>query len=242
MPVKSLFKRALHTLGFDVIRYVPGIEHSFPVLPYVVRARMHPNFLFIQVGANDGVHGDPIRDLVLEHDLSGILVEPLPDLFAHLRQNYAGRVKLRFENAAIGAEEGVAPIYRVCPDTPGAPRWWFDLASFDRDVLMRHGIPAGVIETLMVPTTTFKALLARHGVSRMDVDLLQVDTEGYDGAVVRAALASGLRPGIINYESCHLPPRERYELRQLLKASHYHFIDIDRDTLAVKFDPAPRSS
>lgn len=232
--MKGLVKRALHGLGFDLVRYQPPIERSFPVLPYLVRERLNSDFFFVQIGANDGIHGDPIHELVLEHDLAGILVEPLPDLFDRLQVHYAGRAKLRFENVAIGSEEGCLPLYRVRPDTPGAPPWWYEIASFDSRMLTKHDIPADVIETLAVRTTTFDALIAKHSLDR--VDLLQVDTEGYDGVIVRAALASGLRPSIINYESCHLAPHERHRIKQLLVANDYRFIEIGRDTLAVTFE------
>jgi FkbM family methyltransferase len=175
-----------------------------------------------------------MRALILDHDLAGILVEPLPDLFARLRANYADRPKLHFENVAIGSEDGAMTIYRVRPDTPNAPRWWFDLASVDSSFMARHGVPAAVVETLTVPSITFQTLLGRHG--KTHVDLLQVDTEGHDSIIVRAALAAGFSPGIINFESCHLPPSDRYELKQSLAAHGYRFIDIDRDTLAVRVE------
>lgn len=233
--MKGLIKRALQGVGFDLVRYERPIERSFPVLPSLVRERLHADFFFVQIGANDGVRDDPIHELIVEHDLAGVLVEPVPDLFHRLQAHYEGRANLRFENVAIASHQGQLPLYRVRPDTPGAPGWWYEIASFDISMLTRHGIPTGVIETLAVGTTTIEALLAKHRVNH--IDLLQVDTEGHDGVIVRAALASGLRPRIINYESCHLPPDERYRIKQLLAASDYRFIDVGRDTLAVRFEP-----
>jgi FkbM family methyltransferase len=232
--VKGIVKRALQSVGLDLIRYQPPIERGFPVLPYLVRERLTPDFFFVQIGANDGVQGDPIHDLILQYDLAGLLIEPLPEHFLRLQAHYKGCVKLRFENVAISSEEGQLPLYRVRPNTPGAAPWWYEIASFDSHVLAAHDIPADVIETLAVRTTTFEALLAKHRLNR--VDLLQVDTEGHDGVIVRAALTSGFKPGIINYESCHLPPDERYQIKQLLAANDYCFIDIGRDTLAVRFE------
>jgi hypothetical protein len=69
------------------------------------------NFFFIQIGAYDGRKGDPIYELVRVNRCSGILVEPQPDIFERLKQNYAGFSGLAFEQAAI-VEEGnfFAPV------------------------------------------------------------------------------------------------------------------------------------
>lgn len=45
-------------------------------------------FRFIQVGANDGIHGDPLRAYIERHHWHGILVEPQPDVFARILENY----------------------------------------------------------------------------------------------------------------------------------------------------------
>jgi hypothetical protein len=45
---------------------------------------------FIQVGANDGIFGDPLREHILAHKWRGVLVEPQPEIFEQLKANYAG--------------------------------------------------------------------------------------------------------------------------------------------------------
>ncbi len=228
--MRRMLKWAFHQLGYDVIRNVPTLDHGFQVLPYVVAERLHPDFFFVQVGANDGVLDDPLRGLILKHDLAGVLVEPMPGTFQALVDAYPNRPRLSFENAAISDREGNVPLYRVRPGANvGAS--WRGVAGFNRDVLRYHGIPAESIEEISVPTTTLPALLEQHGVRKLD--LLQVDTEGHDGVIVRHALRSGVRPAIINYEAVHMPPEERYETRRRLKECGYRFIDIERDTLAV---------
>src|ERR1700760_2430287 len=56
------------------------------------------DFYFIQIGGNDGKSNDPIHDLAVGLQLSGVIVEPLPSAFAALQANYAGSHRLRFEN------------------------------------------------------------------------------------------------------------------------------------------------
>src|SRR5262245_60660582 len=63
---------------------------------------------FVQIGANDGLRNDPIREFVIGHEWSGIFVEPLPNVFELLKHNYR-RVrdrKLVFVNAAISSADG----------------------------------------------------------------------------------------------------------------------------------------
>ncbi len=58
----------------------------------------------------------------------GILVEPVPDLFAQLFRNYSiCKERLRFENLAIADRDGVLPFYRLAPVkdflAEGLPDW-----------------------------------------------------------------------------------------------------------------------
>src|SRR6266700_5808911 len=69
---------------------------------------------FVQIGANDGMHGDPLRSLILKHaSWGGILVEPVPYAFERLKKNYAGRSNLHFENVAVSDCAGFMPFYYV---------------------------------------------------------------------------------------------------------------------------------
>src|SRR5438552_1031180 len=49
----------------------------------------HSEICFLQVGAFDGVLGDPIYPLIEKYDLRGYLLEPQRDAFARLKANYA---------------------------------------------------------------------------------------------------------------------------------------------------------
>ena len=53
------------------------------------------------------------------------------------------------------------------------------------------------------------------------IDLLQIDAEGFDAAVVRMALEMPVRPSCINFEHKHLKRADRRPLFDLLQASDY---------------------
>ena len=67
-----------------------------------------PDVNFVEIGAYDGIAGDPIRRLILTNPgWKGVLVEPQPDAFRKLKQNYAGEVsRLHVLNAAISDTPG----------------------------------------------------------------------------------------------------------------------------------------
>jgi FkbM family methyltransferase len=191
-------------------------------------------FFFVQVGANDGVRDDPLRECVLKYGLSGVLIEPLPDLFAKLQRNYRDVPGLHFENCAVGPNSGQATIYRIREDSP-LPDHAHGMASFNRSHLTarKHGIPGlddYVVETT-VAVQTLPEILARHGNRR--VSLLMIDTEGYDAEIVKLALAAGLRPEVIIYEHLHLPIATQAETLRRLKLEGYRFHEIGVDTYAM---------
>ena len=64
----------------------------------------------MQIGANDGVLDDPLRELITTHHLRGLLIEPLPDLFATLAENYKGETQLSFEQVAIARRRAPADL------------------------------------------------------------------------------------------------------------------------------------
>jgi hypothetical protein len=65
----------------------------------------------IQIGAHDGVAGDPIRPNAFGNGAwSGVPIEPKPTLFEQLKFNYAGQKGLQFKCAAVSATSGVLPV------------------------------------------------------------------------------------------------------------------------------------
>jgi FkbM family methyltransferase len=227
-------------LGYDIIRHVDMPTSPFAVLDLVVASRVADGQkpILVQIGANDGVRADPVRHLILGYGLSGLLVEPLPDLFARLQANYAGHPNLEFEQCAIGDYDGQIPLYRVRPD-PSLPDWLQGLASLNRNHLTSAKFEFQefdkYVEEVTVPVLTISSLLRKHSMS--DVGLLQIDTEGFDCRIVQSTIRSGLRPAIINYEHNHVHAVELAACKRLLSESGYDFVDVGIDTLAVRRVP-----
>lgn len=235
--MRTLVRTVMRKFGYDIVRHVEMPNNPFEVLPLVVASRIASGLpmRLLQIGANDGVRNDPVRPLVIRHKLPALLVEPLPDLFERLQANYTGQPDIALERCAIGEKSGKGTIYRVRPD-PDLPEWLQGIASFDRSHL--SSAKFGVrdleqrVEAVEVPVMTIPELLDKHHFT--DCDLLQVDTEGFDTQIVHWALDAGLRPAVIHYEFVHTSPDLRVRCKMRLVELGYEFIDVGRDTLAVR--------
>jgi len=233
---KNVLRSAARNVGYDIVRYVEQPQRPFDVLSLVVSQRVASNgpLRFVQIGANDGMMDDPMRDLILKYGLTGLLVEPLPDLFDRLRVNYDSQPGLTFEQCAVGASEGEATIYRVRADAD-VPDWLHGVASFNPHHINRFGLgkrAQEILEQVTVRISTLPALVKKHDMEGFD--LLQIDTEGMDCRIVSWALGANLRPAIIHYEHCHASPEERAQCKTRLVEAGYRFIDAGTNTLALR--------
>lgn len=152
---------------------------------------------FVQVGAFDGK--DHLRELVFRYDLAGILAEPQSGPFAALQATYAGRPKLKLRNVAVSEHDETRPFYTV-----SGPPWTAELASFDVDTILSHDTPELKLSERLtrheVSCESFETLLA--GVEQ--VDLLQIDAEGYDARLLELFDFERWQPSIIQFEHRHL--------------------------------------
>ncbi len=195
----------------------------------------HPNVRYLQVGAFDGVSGDPIYPLIERHALQGILIEPQKDAFERLKTNYSGFRNFQFVNAAISDHDGYSNLFRIRPGARG-PEWLHQIASFDRNVLMWHAHMApnleSMIETEQVRCLTFETLFKEIGIK--GVDLLQVDAEGFDAEILRLFNLPVRKPAIVRFEHKHLSIADHERSIGLLVSQGYRVAASASDTLAYR--------
>jgi FkbM family methyltransferase len=170
---------------------------------------------------------DPIHEWIRQSRWRGILVEPQLIEFEKLKTNYRQEQnRLVFENVAIATTDGTCTLYRI--ENGGTEDWERGVASLLTEPL-RFATGRFIAET--VPCITFDTLLRRHHVSR--IDLLQIDTEGYDFEILKQIDFSRLRPVMIRYEHRHLKARDRLACRTYLKGFGYRILEMRFDTAAV---------
>ncbi len=158
-----------------------------------------PDFFFVQIGANDGVFGDPIWEFVTRNQVAGLVVEPLKDVFDQLAANYRPYAKVKAVNTAIHASQRSAEMHRVDPARlPQLDVWARGIGSFKGQHHVDAGVPTEAMRTETVTCVTLEELLQQHGVGA--IDLLQIDTEGYDVEIIRMIDFRSRKPAIIHFE------------------------------------------
>jgi len=224
--IKQLIVYLCKKMGLAVYRDFKVPDGNLNLFALGVRALNKTQLTVVQIGAFDGELCDPLRNLLTYPHLRVLFVEPQPEAFRKLKLLYTGRPGTLFENSAIGDFDGTAKMY-LEKNTLSSP-----LASLDRNHLTRFGIDPSEASSINVQVIRVESLLKRHQIEQVDV--LQVDTEGFDYKIVTQFLESGFVPKIINFERLHLDKKERVEILRRLEQHHYCFQDHGYDTFAIQ--------
>jgi FkbM family methyltransferase len=205
-------------------------------------AHSYPRACFVEIGSNDGEQHDHLRPFILASEWRGIMVEPVPYIFERLERSYGGHDRLVLENAAVAEEDGRLPFFHVrdasAEERALLPDWYDGIGSFSRDAVLGHRAEIPDIEERIVcaevRALTFESLCRRHGVS--EVDLLVIDTEGYDWRILAGIDLDTHRPRLIVYEHYHLSAADRAAASEHLRAHGYETMEEGFDTFCL--DPS----
>jgi len=195
---------------------------------------------FIQIGANDGLRNDPIREFIARDQWRGVLIEPLPAVFEMLRQNYAylgESRKLAFENAAISGSETSLEFYTAT----GAHLKTLSLEG-QLDLLRKSSCSREHVEQFVrnpsdvvrveTPCTTVGAIIQRHFPEHA-IDLLVIDAEGHEAIILHSLDFGQDRIGAILFEAHHLEAAEREGVFGLLTRHGYTIREVAGDAFAI---------
>jgi FkbM family methyltransferase len=193
---------------------------------------------FVQIGSNDGEHGDPLRSHVDDFGWRGILVEPVPHVFERLRTKRGGNDRLTLVNAAIAPADGQMPFYyTAASQDQGLPAWYDEIGSFSRDnVLHPYHVEAipdlaeRIVET-EVTCMTFEHLWSEGTLPRLD--LLHIDAEGFDDVILGQVDLVRLQPVLVLYETKHLSSARAGAARARLEQNGYEVLELGPDTIAL---------
>ena len=166
-------------------------------------AKNEGRFHFIQIGAHIGAtENDPLFSFVRPGH-RGILVEPVPEFFDQLVQNYAACAdEFTFVNKAISTYDGTIKLYVPSKqnDFSKLPYWASQLASIAPTHATQH-IEQLRVNAVDVPCVTLNKLIIDQGVEMLDV--LSIDTEGHDVTILQSLDLDLLRPRQILFENKH---------------------------------------
>lgn len=236
---RAMRDRFLHRIGLQRDRRPTTVlkhpefmlNNSLLILGPALLSR-RPALNVVQVGAFDGL-GDEMSQLLQRCPVKAVLVEPQPDVFKSLQQRYDSNPDYTLVNVAIADKPGQRQFYRVegrdCV-----------VASFDRNHLIKHGIESSNIEEIQVTCQPLSEILDAQSFDELDI--LQIDTEGYDYQVIRTIDFSRHKPTILRFEHVHLSPSDHDRCIELLAENGYHFIQESLDTIAIDLDRISRPS
>jgi FkbM family methyltransferase len=204
----------------------------------------------IQIGANDGINHDPIHKFVKRDHWKGVLVEPQPDVFRYqLFPLYLRNAGIYMENIAISHEIGLMDMFKIsfC-----AERWATGLTTFHKPTLQdkvdrgdvdiiakRKGIrvpssKSEYINQVKVEAKTFEFIRAKYQIK--NVDVLQIDVEGFDFEVIKLYDLSKNKSKVIVFESRHLSDEEYSAAEAYFQQNNYTIKRVKGDSIAVSND------
>ncbi|MEM6697367.1 MAG: FkbM family methyltransferase [Bacteroidota bacterium] len=208
-------------------------------------------FTVVQIGANDGMTHDPIHKFIKRDRWRGVLLEPQKYVYdTFLKHVYQKHKEIHPIHAAIGAEDGETKLYKIGFSNM---RWATGLASFDRAQIQKafdSGLVADRCEKYQIeipeeeskrivaesiPVISANTLLKKYNIKQ--IDLLQIDTEGFDYQVIHFFDIAKNQPKAIIFENVHISKSDKADCYQLLKANEYVMKEYGSNTLAMQAPP-----
>ena len=247
MSLRKALNGVLAGWGLSIERSTPQVLKTeaklnldFDSLVRCEIQKQNGNFCFIQIGANDGQsRADDLGCYIQEFETVGIMVEPQPDVFLQLEQNYSNSPGIALLNKAVHLSETSMTLYRFDPDMlqdrADLPLWarTNGIASFSRQHVLDHAkklnLSPDTISDQDVDCITVDDLFSQ--ISRVP-DLLKIDVEGYDFEILNALDLNRYRPRLIRFENLHMPDKQYQSIIDRFHAAGYRFLANRMDTTA----------
>jgi FkbM family methyltransferase len=193
-------------------------------------------FFVIQIGANDGIQTDPIRQFIYRYKWHGILVEPVPWYLNTLKETYKDCMNLRYVQAAITKEDGEATLYATIELKDGQlnPLQGKDslIQNMVEDRAWMSSWPLSrLVRPIKVRTMCLSTLFEKESVNK--IDMFVTDAEGYDKVILDQIDFKRFKPHFILYEHLNMPSEDKISIKKRLKTEGYKTVSSRRDTLAI---------
>lgn len=220
-------------------------KNNFSTQHWVSNYIPNESITVVQIGANDGISGDPLYQLAKENKAWNILfVEPVPSIFELLKNNYPKEDRFKFENAGINADGENQFFYTVSETAytaiPDLSELYRQIGSFDKNHITKlsEGKLTNYIQANEVNCLTLEQLFSKNDIHSLD--LLFIDAEGYDWKIISQLDLDKFKPRIIYLEYCNLEQEEYDACVSFLSSKYYvfalriNFLCIRRDIIKEK--------
>ncbi|NVJ86802.1 MAG: FkbM family methyltransferase [Algoriphagus sp.] len=191
-------------------------------------------FSFIQIGGNDGVSFDFLHSEVVMRKSKGIIVEPSPKYFKELANNYKGFPNIRLIRKAIFKNNSSIELYELNDKgLKKIPNWGKGIGSINKKHLSSKNLLDEDFDVFIVDGITFMDLVSMYP-EFMEVDYLQIDTEGYDFEILKLIDFSRFKCDFIRYEKANLNEEDKNQSEDLLRKHGYQIIGDQYDNFCLK--------
>lgn len=215
------------------------------------------NCTLLQVGANTGGAKHDILDYIKRWQINSMLVEPQPDVFKLLQENYADMPYVICENVALAPVNGTRQIYRLSKradlyNREGRP-YGTGIASFDQSHVWNYFLntctsegsvqeKGAIVESFDVQCKTLSSLIDGHGFTTFDI--LLIDTEGFDWEILKLIEIDRISPSIVKFEHKHLNAIDKRKAWEHLRIRGYrqYVLRASGDTVALKLRKSGRAT
>jgi FkbM family methyltransferase len=215
--------------------WLPHLTPSQKVLEYYFNSNPEGNLL--KIGSFDGITNDPLYNLFIKNEnWKGDFIEPVSFLFERLEKNLSNIAhRVRLHKCAIGERDEIKKIYFIRSDK-SMPGWIEQTSSLNLNMLTRlEATYPGIknkIESEETNTYSFDSFLRKNQIK--DIDLLHIDTEGYDSIILNSIDFEVWNIPLIMFEHVHM---NRFAYRRILKVLsdlNYRLSYWEYDTIAIK--------
>jgi FkbM family methyltransferase len=172
------------------------------------------NGFIVDVGANDGyTHSNSYP--FIRMGWNGLLLEPVPNIFLTLQELHANNNKVRCINCAAGDKQSKLPLYLGSKGQSG-----YSTLCTEQSDWYETNRSSEFIEVDVEPITN----ILNTAYNNVSIDIMSIDTEGYDYFVLQGLDFSLYRPAIIITEDEKPPFTNMNKKEKLLKAHGYRFL------------------
>ena len=151
----------------------------------------------IQIGANTA--NDDLTNIINKRQPDYfVIVEPMSIHNEKIEACYGWVKNKILENVAVSDSdsESIDFFYHV-NDGPG-----YEVSSTDINHVLKHGYSFDGIVKITVPSVNINTLMTKHGIKNLDI--LFIDAEGLDDAIVRSIDFNRFKIDKIYFENLHL--------------------------------------
>jgi FkbM family methyltransferase len=196
----------------------------------------------IQVGANDGINGDPLFKIIKKYnsDIKYLGIEPHEKSFQQLVYNYRELENIFLVNKLIG-DGSVVNFYSFNDKFKQFDKNADGLSSVIKETMIRQMDRRGMknfdkyIKVNKCKSFPLKQAIEEYPIM-LNADILQIDAEGFDDEIIYNSSIDDFNFKIINFEYKLLTKEKFVKLENFLKEKKYKIFKWSKsDALAIKF-------